>query len=174
MSRIAIAHYIRFKYKDGAYVPSRSYQNFFVGEIRALADVQYSFAPFRISGSISNKGGDAGQASLTTVPNALTVGVSTEAVLNYWLLEINTVLINATSIAPETGNQLVGTETGSFTEGGLIATELWSCSNMNQDYEKITITLSSPLDAARKQIPRRVLSQNMVGSVPSTGTVTAG
>lgn len=171
--RVALANYIRFKYKDGTYIASRSYQNFFVGESRTLSGVIYPFAPFRISGNISNKGGDASQASLTTVPNALTVGICTEAVLNYWLLEISTYLITATSLAQPTGNQLIGTEAGSFTEGGLIATELWSCTTLSQDYEKITITLSSPLDAVRRQIPRRVLSQNLVGSVPTTGNITA-
>jgi hypothetical protein len=171
--RIALAQYIRFKTKSNVYVPSRSYQNFFIGETRSLLGVPYTFAPFRISGSISNKGGDTAQASLTTIPNALTVGACTEAVLNYWLLEVSTYLISATSLAPEVGEQLIGTETGSFTEAGLLATELWSCSTMGQDYEKISITLSSPLDATRRQVPRRVLSEGLVGSVPATGNITA-
>lgn len=171
--RIALANYIRFKYKTGEYVPARAYQNFFVGESRTVSTVIYQFAPFRITGNISNKGGDTAQASITTIPNALTVGLATEAVINYWLVEVKTLVINTETLAPENGNQLIGTNAGSFTEGGLISTEIWSCSTMGQDYEKITITLSSPLDAARKQIPRRVLSQVLVGSVPPTGTIAA-
>lgn len=171
--QISLAHYIRFKYKDGTYVPSRSYQNFFVGESRTLSGVTYQFAPFKITGNISNKGGDTAQASITTIPNALTVGVTTEAVINYWLAEISTIMITSASSAPESGNQIIGTESGSFTEAGIISTEIWSCSTMGQDYEKITVTLSSPLDAARKQVPHRVLSQGLVGSVPTTGSITA-
>lgn len=171
--KIALANYIRFKYKDNTYVPARSYQNFFVGESRTVQGIAYPFAPFRITGNISNKGGDTAQASLTTIPNALTVGIASEAVLNYWLLEVSTYIITPSSLAPEAGNQLIGIETGSFSEGGLVTTELWSCSTMGQDYEKITISLASPLDATRRQIPRRVLNQVLVGSVPPTGTIAA-
>jgi hypothetical protein len=171
--QVAIAHYIRFKYKDGTYVPARAYQNFFVSEIRSFQSVSYQFAPFRISGVISNKGGDTAQANITTVPNSLTVGVATESVLNYWMVEIQTIVINATTLAPETGNQLIGVETGSFTEVGVLATELWMCGNLTQDYEKITISLMSPLDATRKQVPNRVLSETLVGKVPPTGTIYA-
>lgn len=171
--QVAIAHYIQFKYKDNTPVPSRSFQNFFVNESRTLNEIIFQFAPFKVTGNISSKGGDTATASLITVPNPITVGVATEAVLNYFLISIRTVLINATTLAPSNGNQLIGTEAGSFTEAGIIANELWSCSNLTQDYEKITISLSSPIDAARKQIPRRVLSQTLVGSVPPTGNVLA-
>lgn len=171
--QVAIAHYIRFKYKDNTAVPSRSFQNFFVNESRTLNSVSYMFAPFKVTGNISSKGGDTATASIITVPNAITVGVATEAVLNYYLISIRTVLINADTLAPANGNQLIGTETGSFSEAGVISNELWSCSNLTQDYEKITISLSSPIDAARKQVPRRVLSQTLVGSVPPTGNIIA-
>lgn len=171
--QVAIAHYIRFKYKDGTYVPARAYQNFFVNEARTYQDVFYRFAPFRVSGVISNKGGDTAQASITTVPNSITVGVATESVLSYWFVEVKTVVINATTLAPSSGEQLIGLEPGSFTEAGVIATELWMCGNMGQDYEKITIALMSPLDATRKQVPNRVLNESLVGKVPPTGTIYA-
>lgn len=171
--QVAIAHYIRFKYKDGTYVPARAYQNFFVSELRSFQGVSYQFAPFRISGVISNKGGDTAQASITTIPNSLTVGLATESVLSYWMVEIQTLVINATTLAPETGSQLIGLDTGNFTESGVIASELWMCGNLTQDYEKITISLMSPLDATRKQVPNRVLSETLVGKVPPTGTIYA-
>lgn len=171
--QVALAHYIRFKYKDGNYVPARAYQNFFISEARTFQSTSYQFAPFRISGTISNRGGDTAQASITTIPNSLTVGLSTESVLSYWLVEIKTVAIIATTLAPETGNQLIGLETGSFSEAGVIATELWMCGNLSQDYERITISLMSPLDATRKQVPSRVLSERLVGRVPPTGTIYA-
>lgn len=171
MTQVAIAHYIQFRYKDNTLVPSRNFQNFFVNETRTLADSLYQFAPFRITGTISSKGGDSAQASIITVPNAITVGIATEAVLNYFIVNVKTVMVNATSLAVEGENQLLGTQVGSFTEAGIISSEVWSCSNMTQDYEKITITLSSPLDATRKQVPRRVLSQALVGSVPPTGNI---
>lgn len=171
--QVAIAHYIRFKYKDGTYVPARGYQNFFVAESRTYQNTLYQFAPFRISGTISNKGGDTAQASITTIPNSITIGVATESVISYWLVEIKTVAISATTLAPANGNQLIGLDTGAFDEAGVIATELWMCGNLSQDYEKITISLMSPLDATRKQVPSRVLSERLVGRVPPTGTIYA-
>lgn len=171
--QVTVAHYIRFKYKDGTYIPARAYQNFFVGEARTFQDVYYQFAPYRISGVISNKGGDTAQASITTIPNALTIGVATESVLSYWFVEIKTVIINASTTAPSSGDQLVGLEPGAFSEAGVIATELWMCGNLSQDYEKITIALMSPLDATRKQVPNRVLNENLVGKVPPTGSIYA-
>lgn len=172
MSRVALANYIRFKFKDGSFIGAANYQNFFVSEVRAFNGVNYQFAPFRISGNISNKGGDNAQASLTTIPNALTVGLATESVLNAWMVQVSTLFVTVTSNASLYGDQLFGPEPGSFTEGGIIATEIWMCGNMSQDYEKITIGLLSPLDAARQQIPKRVLSETLIGSAPPTGFIT--
>jgi hypothetical protein len=155
---IAIANYIQFENKAGVPLANQRYQNFFVGETRRWNNEDYRYAPFIISGTISNRGGDAPRASLVTVPNSITVSLVSSMVMNYRLVRVSTV-------------SLVQRANGSFTEGQMIASEIWSCVNGTQDYEKISITLSSPLDATRSQIPKRVLSSYLVGSIPASGTV---
>lgn len=155
---VAVCHYVRFKQRGGSYVSSRSYQNFFVAESRNFGGVIYQFAPFAISGNTSNRGGDAMQASLVSVPNDITVSLFAEAVSSRWLLEVKTVLLSRTA----------GTV---FSEASTITNEIWACTGGNEDHEKVTITLASPLDAARAQIPKRVLSSYLVGALPSTGSI---
>lgn len=157
---IAIANYIQFEDKAGTPLANARYQNFFVGETRTYEGSNYAYAPFIVSGTISNRGGDAPRASLVTIPNDITVGIISQMVLNYRLVRIRTIALNQA-------------ESGAFSEGQLLATEVWSCVNGTQDYEKVSITLSSPLDATRSQIPKRVLSSYLVGSIPSSGTVFA-
>lgn len=156
---VAISSYIRFKAKNGGYIANRNFQNFFVGETRQYSGNYYPFAPFVISGNISTRSGDSLQANLVTIPNELTVAFISEAISNFWLMEHTVVLL--------AHNQTNNT----FSENQLLSTELWSCAGGHQDDEKITISLNSPLDAARAQIPRRVISAALVGSVPPTGNI---
>lgn len=155
----AVASYIRFKDKCGAYVLQRNYQNFYVSETRLFNSINYVFAPFYISGNVSTRGGDAMQASFTTIPNPLTEALTSEATLNGWLIEVKTVLLNFSA--------------GAFVESATLTEQIWSCNSKKTDSEKSTIGLSTPLDATRAQVPKRVLSEFLVGSLPPTGTILA-
>lgn len=158
---IILAHYIRFKTKGGLYFLNQAYQNYFVGENRDYNGVSYAFAPYMVVGTSSSRGGDVPQANIVTVPNNITLGITGEAILNGWLVEVRTVLLGRTS----------GT---AFTEQSTIANELWACSSGSKKDDSATIILSSPLDAARQQFPKRVLSSYLVGSTPATGNVLNG
>lgn len=156
---IAIAHYVRFKLRGGAYVPGRSYQNFYVGESRDYQGVRFFYGPFAISGSGSNRGGDQGQSALVMPANDLSTNLLAEAVLSNWLLEVNTVYILAD-------------EGAAFFEAAVLSREIWSCSSaMLNPAEQQQLTLSAPLDAVKAQVPKRVLSSNLVGSIPPTGAI---
>lgn len=156
---VAVASYIRFKTKCGEYVALRNFQNFFVAETRNYNSVAYVFAPFYLSGNVSTRGGDAMQANLTTVPNALTTSIVNEAVLNSWLIEVRTLLLEYTGPG--------------FTEGSLISQQIWSCISSTQDFEKLSIALSTPMDAAQADVPKRVLNTTLVGAIPPTGSIIA-
>jgi hypothetical protein len=156
---LAIGHYVRFKVRAGGYIPTRSYQNFFVGETRAFLSVSYSYGPFALSGSGSNRGGDQGQSALVMPCNDLSTNLIAEAVLNSWLLEVNTVYI-------------VADEGVNFAETSLLSREIWSCSTALMDpADQLQLTLSAPLDAVKAQVPKRVLSSKLVGSIPPTGAI---
>lgn len=155
---VAFAHYTRFTDQDGAYVNGRNYQNFFVGESRTYQSIAYGFAPFNIVGLTSSRNGDVGQASLITIPNEITVPLFAEVILNRWMMEIKTVAISVAEDEP-------------FSESMDIAMEVWACTGGTTEVDKITITLSSPLNAAMKEIPARVLTRAMVGAIPPTGQI---
>lgn len=157
---VAIGHYITFQDKCNNVIPGRAFQNFFVGETRSWEGVSYAFAPFGVSGNASSRNGDGASATLVTVPNALTVGIAVEAAILRWLVKIRTVNITCT-------------EGAAFQEACTLAIETWNINNYTQDDEKITLAMSSPLDATRLQVPKRVLSQYLVGAVPATGAISA-
>jgi hypothetical protein len=155
---VAFAHYARFLDRTGSYIAGRSYQNFFVGETRTFDSVQYLFGPYGIAGLSSSRNGDSGQASLIATANEITVPLFSEAILNRWLLEVKTVSI-------------IVAEATAFTESTVIASEVWACTGGSNDLERPTITLSSPLNAARQEIPGRILTRSMVGAIPPTGQI---
>jgi hypothetical protein len=155
---IAVASYITFTLRDGTAINGQSYQNFFPGETRTYGGTAYKFAPFVLSGNRSSRGGETGQSSLITTPNPLTVNLIAEAATNHWLVDVQTVILDTP-------------EDASISESYTISTEIWSCVSGSHDYEKVTLILSSPLDATREQVPKRVLSQYLVGSLPPTGTI---
>lgn len=157
---IAIGHYITFQDKDSNVITGRAFQNFFVGETRSWEGTSYGFAPFGVSGNASSRNGDGANATLVTVPNALTVGIAVEAAILRWLVKIRTVNITCTEGTP-------------FQEAATLAIEVWNINSYTQDDEKITLALSSPMDATRLQVPKRVLNQYLVGSVPATGAISS-
>lgn len=158
MTDVALAHYVRFLDKSGAFIPNRNYQNFFVSETRTLSSVNYVFAPFGLTGMTSTRGGDNPTTNMVSIPNDLSVSLVAEAVIASWLVQVQTVNITVT-------------EAGDMSEGAVLMSDIWACSGSNQDHEKIVLILSSPLDATQAQVPKRVLSSYLVGSVPPSGAI---
>jgi len=156
MSTFAFVNYARFLQKDGtATSPVYAYQNFSVNQPRIYGGVTYQFAPFAVSSGAGAKGGDRSETTLGAGLDALTVNIFTEAVTSRWLLELKTV-----SLDPET-----------FADVTLIRSEVWRVARYEMDTEKILLTLTSPLDAVRSQVPRRYLSTKLVGALPSSATL---
>lgn len=160
MAAFAFVNYIRFKQYNSsneAYeFTAHSYQNFSVNEVRERDGVRYQFLPFAVSTGAGSKGGDRSSAQLVAGLNQITVNVLAEAVRDKWLLDLKTVSIDPNG----------------FGDQALIHTETWRVASYRMDTERITLTLSSPLDAASSDVPRRSLSTNVVGALPSSGSLT--
>ena len=154
MSVFAFVNYARFLTKTGT-ATSYAYQNFEVDTTRTYGGVSYSFLHFAVSTGAGSKGGDRSEATLGLGVNELAVNITAEAVQNRYLLEIKTVSLN-----PET-----------FADASLIRSELWRVSRYEMDTAKVLIKLTSPLDAARDQVPRRYLNTRLVGALPTSGTL---
>lgn len=155
---VAFAHYIRFIDREGLYINGRNYQNFFVGETRTFESLPYQFGPYAIVGLSSTRNGDVPQGSIVATPNEVMSPLLAEATISRWLVEIRTVSITVAEGMP-------------FVEGRTIASEIWACTAGGADVERATVTLSSPTDAALREIPGRVLTRSMVGMIPPTGQI---
>jgi hypothetical protein len=137
--------------------PGPGFQNFFIGETRDFNGDLYRFAPFVIDNKRVSAGGDRGRASLVTINNEVTMVVMSNIIRRRQALRVATVVI--------------GYDSGSFYENYGASEETWVCNGGSIEEDKITINLMSPLDAVTSNFPRRVLSQNLVGSVPPTGSI---
>ena len=58
-----------------------------------------------------------------------------------------------------------------LTLGSTISTETWRVAGYETDVEKVVIRLQTPLDAVIAQIPRRVISEELVGALPFESNV---
>lgn len=152
---IAICNYIRFRSTDGQYIAGYNFQNFFINENRDRNDTTFLFAPFGVTPGAGTKGGDRSDSALVAPATPLAINLFTEACIESWLCEITVVLLD-----PET-----------YEEQFQITTETWVCSRPEVNTERAVLRLSSPLDAVDSQVPKRTLSSVLVGSLPSTGTL---
>lgn len=151
-----LCNFLRFKQRDGLYTAWAA-QNLFPGESKLLDGIEYRFIPIAVATNASTRGGDRSEAAISSVASEITLNVFTEATTRDWLLEIKTVKVNRLD----------------FSLDALLTTELWSCSQVQYDTneEGVVLQLSSPLDSVSR-LGGRFLSQSLVGSLPTTGTLT--
>ena len=162
MSGYAFCNYVKFLEPSGSSYAETNYyfQNFTINGTRSRGGDTYIFAPFALATGGGEKGGDRSA-------NTLGIGVSTEAgstiILNLfkqavkdrWLLKVETVSLNISSFADDL----------------LVSTETWRIASYQMDTQLIRLQLISPLDAVRSQVPRRKLSEDLVGALPTTGQI---
>ena len=161
-SAYAFVNYVRFKTQADVYTGT-PYQNFSINQSRTYSGVTYSFAPFAVSSGGGARGGERSNAALVAGADAISVNLFAEAVQSRYILEIKTV-----SLDPLT-----------FTDEALISTETWRIASYEltvkgMDATTITMRLTSPLDAVKAQIPRRTLSTELVGALPTSGLLAIG
>lgn len=161
---VAFCQLLRFLNGAASYIPLRDYQNFWINETYAYSGVSYLFAPFRLAGASTTRGADISESQIITVPNPITVGVIAEAVRQRWLVETKTCLVSTPSTP---------TDTPTFSISQVLTTQLWSTNGMTQDTDTLTLGLTSPLNLTDAQIPRRVLTSDLVGPLPATGNIYA-
>ena len=153
---VAFCNFFRFKIKGGSYIAGRNYQNFYIGTDRAYSGVTYSFVPLGIAGGGGKRGGDRGRGAIIAPPGPIGVNFFAEACDNNYLAEISTVEVDPITL-------------GTLS---LISRDLWLCVGLESTSDRVSLTLSSPLDAVDGQIPRRVLSNYLVGALPTSGNIT--
>ena len=150
---IAICAYISFQ-AAGVPVPGYAWQNLFTGQTRTYDGRSHVFQAFRISDSAGARGGDRSQGRLVLNRTQLALNVLAEARANKWKIRADVVLCDVAA--------------GSDVR--LLSRHLWRLGPIERR-ERITITLTSPLDALGGDAPRRRLTEALVGQVPDTGQI---
>jgi hypothetical protein len=146
------------------------FQNFFIGKKiihqnpfqreNNFTGSEYQFAPFGFSGVTVNRSGDGLESTLVFPNNELTRSFAVDAINNFAIAKVDVLIIEDTD--PETGpnatHNIVHTFTGQVTGGQ------WDETSLNME-------LSSVLDAVGTDIPRRSLTQELVGNLPISNSV---
>ena len=150
MSRIAIGTFVQFN-EDS----SKCYQNFFPGESRNYKGYTYNFGGFGYSGSTIDLEASNVTASLVWAVNALSLNLAKEAADKRWMVDIESVWLDPEKLTIDKSYMI----------------DTFMCTGFEHDTLRLSIRLSSPLDAVNADVPRRRLTEKLVGKLPSTGQI---
>ena len=170
-----LGHFLRLKNDRG--VVQYRFQNFYIGQNVAYVDgVNYSFVPFGFSGMSSSRQGDLSPASLLFHSNDISRAYMLEILGGYEgaVLEKGT---PSREYSPYTAEVFVcllpedPTDVRNMQEGfiqlfiyhGRATAGGW-------DDSKLTVELTSVIDAVQDGVPTLTLQQELVGSLPSTSS----
>lgn len=156
---LAFAQYLTLRTEEtlGGYL----FQNYWVNEDAPFFNVDtgvpsyFGFMPFAFSGTTVTKSGDNQPATLAFPNNSLSRGWAETAVQNRWLANVRTVAIN-----PDDKTDYI-----------LIARYIGQIVSANWDTTSLQLQMASVLDAVGVDVPRKRLTQQLVGSLPITSSV---
>lgn len=131
------------------------YQNSQVGSTITYDGKVYNYLSFIYNGATKNRTGDNMTSDLGLATNQISMNIASEAVQNFWSVQVDTVLMH-----PET-----------FTPVRQLSREYWIASNFGYDTQAVRIQLSSAIDAVGADAPNRTLLQRYVGALPLTSQI---
>ena len=131
------------------------FQNFFQGQTVTWDGANYTFAGFGYSGSSVDLQGGNIDAQLIFVVNQLSLNMAKKAADERQIATVKTVWLNPTTLVPEKN----------FME------DVFMVTGFEHDSNRLGLRLSSPLDAISGDVPRRRLTEKLVGALPSTGQI---
>ena len=146
---IAIGTFIQFNENT-----DKSYQNFFVGDEVFYDGFKYFFAGFGYSGSTIDLEASNVSAQLVWAANDLSLNLAAEAAEKRWTVNIQSVWLN-----------------DDLTVDKSYMVDTFMVTGFEHDTLRLSMRLSSPLDSVGADAPRRRLTEQLVGALPSTGQV---
>lgn len=152
MARLPVGTYLKFTDRAGIAV-GLLLHNFHPGETRNWQGADYVFGNFGFSGSTVDIGAANISATLVFGLNELSLATFETAARMRWLAHVQTVWLE-----PDT-----------LVEKNIWMTEIYSVNKFSRHLSRINVDLGSPLDATSIDLPRRVLTQALVGALPTTG-----
>jgi hypothetical protein len=136
-------------------LPDYSFQNFFHGETITWEDEKYQFAGFGYSGSSVDLQGGNIDAQLIFVVNDISLNLAKKAADNREIVTIKTVWLDPDTLVPQSN----------------FMRDVFMVTGFEHDSNRLGLRLSSPLDAISGDVPRRRLTEKLVGALPSTGQI---
>ena len=149
----AITNFITVTNRDGQV--QHRYQNGKVGAHITLERRRFNYLSFIYRGATRNRTGDNIQAELILAPNAVAMAVVREAVANRWFVNVRTCTMNPSSLSV----------------GRTLTSDIWVATTFNYDADKLSVVLSSGIDAVGASAPTLSLTSRLVGALPSTGQI---
>lgn len=140
---------------DAAGVVQHRFQNSTPGQVIRLDGFDFPFLSFIYSGAAKNRTGDNMEAELVMAVNQLAMSYAAEAVQGKWTVEVVGCSMNPRD----------------FSVGRKLTREVWLAAGMGYDPEKVSVLLSSGIDAVGASAPARTLTSKLVGALPSTGAI---
>lgn len=157
---LALAQYLTLRRNtdDGGY----RFQNYWVNEdvtfldVNANVSANFGFLPFAFTGMTVTKSGENLNANLAFPNNSLSRGWAETVTKERYLAEVYTVLINDPS---DSSNYTLINH-----YSGQVISAIW-------DSTTLTLGMASVLDAVGGDVPRKRMTQQLVGSLPLTTRV---
>ena len=136
-------------------LPGYKFQNFFQGETVTWDGGEYMFAGFGYSGSSADLQGGNIDAQLVFVVNELSLQLAKLAADERHIVTVKTVWLDPDTLVPRSN----------------FMKDVFMVTGFEHDSNRLGLRLSSPLDAISGDVPRRRLTEKLVGALPSTGQI---
>ena len=150
----ALGTYVAFTDKAGV-DRGINVQNFHAAQTRTVLGRDFLYGAFGYTGAVVDIDAANLEASLVFGTAELWLNVAQQATDEEWLARIWTIWLDPDTLA-ETSDML---------------SEVYAVTSWVSNLSEVILTLSSPLDAQRAELPARVLSRKIVGDLPPSGNV---
>ena len=163
---IGLGHTVTLRTRAG--IAKYRFQNYFFGESVIFAGQPYIFVPFGFSGLTTSKNNDLEPASLVFANNGLSRSFISEALRGGDINDEDYLEIMRDPYIAEVEVFIFDPITEDKSK---LYTYTGQCSSANWNDTDAILELSSILDAVKGDIPTRTLRKDLVGNLPTSGTV---
>lgn len=150
----ALASYVSFMDFNGADT-GVNFQNFFADQTRSYEGRSYAASGFGYSGATFDLQGANTEAVLVFPVTEMSQSFIAQAADERWLVRVKTVWLDPETLV-ETSNRIE---------------EIYAVTAWKNTLTELQVSLSSVLNAQDTEIPSRVLSRRIVGSLPPKGSI---
>ena len=157
MSYIRLANFVQLYRMSGSSERNEGrYHNAMPGTTLTYDRTNYSYFSFIYQGAAKNRTGDNLEANILVSVNEISSNIAVNAVNNRWHVRMFSAVMNENN-----------------TVSRVLTVEEWIAASLSYDNEVMEVILSSGIDAVGANAPTRVLTRDLVGSLPITANIQA-